>query len=44
MLSWTKPKRQEYLERVERARGVDARADLAKEILKWFEINRGSKR
>ena len=44
VLSWTKPKRQEYLERVERMRGVDARGELAKEILKWFEINRGSKR
>lgn len=44
VLSWTKTKRTEYLERVEKARGVAGREELAKEILKWYETKRGSKR
>ena len=44
VLSWTKPRRTEYLEQVEKARGSAGREELAKEILKWYAINRGSKR
>ena len=44
VLSWTKVRRTEYLERVEKARGVAGREALAKEILRWYEIKRGSKR
>ena len=44
VLSWTKVKRTEYLERVEKARGVAGREALAKEILRWYEIKRGSRR
>lgn len=43
VLSWTKPRRTEYLERVEKARGAAGREALAKEILKWYAIKRGSK-
>jgi len=44
VLSWTKVRRTEYLERVEKARGVAGREELAKEILRWYETKRGSKR
>ena len=44
VLSWTKPRRTEYLERVEKARGPDGREALAKEILRWYETKRGSRR
>jgi len=44
VLSWTKVRRTEYLERVEKARGVAGREALAKEILRWYEIKRGSRR
>jgi hypothetical protein len=44
VLSWTKPKRTEYLERVEKARGIAGREELAKEILRWYAVKRGSKR
>ena len=44
VLSWTKPKRTEYLEQVEKARGAAGREELAKEILRWYAIKRGSKR
>ena len=44
VLSWTKPRRTEYLERVEKARGAAGREELAKEILKWYATKRGSKR
>jgi hypothetical protein len=37
VLSWTKPKRTEYLERVEKARGAAGREELAKEILRWYK-------
>ena len=44
VLSWTKPRRTEYLEQVEKARGSAGREELAKEILRWYAIKRGSKR
>jgi len=44
VLSWTKVRRTEYLERVEKARGIAGREELAKEILRWYETKRGSKR
>ena len=37
VLSWTKPRRTEYLERVEQARGQAGREALAKEILRWYK-------
>ena len=43
-MSWTKPRRTEYMERVEKARGAAGREELAKEILKWYATKRGSKR
>jgi hypothetical protein len=44
VLSWTKARRTEYMERVEKARGTSGREELAKEILRWYEIKRGLKR
>ena len=41
VLRWPKKKRQDYLEQVERARGVDAKDELAKEIMRWFVAKRG---
>ena len=44
VLSWPKAKRTEHLERVEKARGIAGREELAKEILKWYGTKTGSKR
>ena len=41
VLSWPKVKRTEYLERVEKARGIAGREELAKEILRWYGTKRG---
>jgi len=41
VLSWPKIRRTEYLERVEKARWIAGREELAKEILRWYGTKRG---
>ena len=43
VLSWTKVKRTEYLERVEKARGQAGKEELAKEIWKQYESQRANR-
>ena len=43
VLSWTKPRRTEYLERVEKARGAAGREELAKEIWRQHESSRANR-
>lgn len=43
VLSWTKTKRTEYMERVEKARGAAGREALAKEIWRQYESQRANR-
>lgn len=43
VLSWTKPRRTEYLEQVEKARGAAGREELAKEIWRQYESQRANR-
>lgn len=38
----SKEKRREYLERVEKARGMSGRDELQREIMRWFNVQKQS--